>query len=519
MKKMRNTLLTLGVLVVALFIAACSDLNNTTTQTQNSVNSGITVSGSLSTGADRSATSSLASDTITWAVAAATMGETGGPNYDSAIFGSVSEDMTFTITLPEAGDYYFIAMGYVTAEQEGSSDTESVQVLQGITDILTVTAEGVSDLVITASPLTADEAGVTTGKIKLTIYDESSRISNIRVFEDDEDTASLDSTFSTPFTYNNENPSVGFHTYKFCFDDAVGNTLYTCREAVTVFCGLTTDSWVGNAPYFVQNEDGTARFVITEELLEKYDAEVVPDTKMMLYNNVDGYKYYLTDNAGQTITSDTHATVTTSSSANSFCFDGDGYYYVIAGKEEDVTYIKSNKPDFGSETLGNTIVPDSMRLYGDLGGLLTVDRLTNKLYMFDGSNSQIFQITKDDGEYAYDGTNYIPAKTFSFSEDSNREKINFEAVFTVYNGVAYFASVSEGGGNLVIAKLENAVAGDITGSKLVSLELGEMNLSSDATITDMLYQDGAVYMLLNDSSSYNDESSTYSRGAVIKYDT
>ena len=38
----------------------------------------------------------------------------------------------------------------------------------------------------------------------------------------------------------------------------------------------------------------------------------------------------------------------------------------------------------------------------------------------------------------------------------------------------------------------------ITGSKLVSLELGEMGLSSEATITDMLYQDGAVYMLLRD---------------------
>lgn len=255
------------------------------------------------------------------------------------------------------------------------------------------------------------------------------------------------------------------------------------------------------------------------------------DTDMMLYNvqydednSVDGYKYYLTDNAGQTITSDTQATVTTSSSANSFCFDGDGYYYVIAGKEEDATYIKSNKPDFGSETLGNTIVPDSMHLYGDLGGLLTVDRLTNKLYMFDGSNSEISQITKDDGEYAYDGTNYIPAKTFSFSEDSNCEKINWESVFTVYNGVVYFASVSEGV-NLVIADLENATAGEsegyynITGSKLVSLELGEMDLSSDAKITDMLYQDGAVYILLNDSRTSNDESEVYSRGAVIKYDT
>ena len=326
MEKMRNTLLTLGALVAALMTVACSDLNNTTTQTQNSANSGITVSGSLSAGAGRSATSSLASDTITWAVAAYTLNADGAPNEDSLVEGNVGENNSFEISLKEEGDYCFTAIGSVVdGEQE-------MQVLQGKTDIITVTADGVSDLVITASPLTADEVGVNTGKIKLTIYDESSRISNIRVFEDDEDTASFDSTFSTPFIYNNENPTAGVHIYKFCFDDAVGNTLYTCREAVTVFCGLTTDSWIGTAPYFVQNEDGTARFVITEELLEKYDAEVVPDTDMMLYNvqydednRVDGYKYYLTDNAGQTITSDTQATVTTSSSANSFCFDGDGY--------------------------------------------------------------------------------------------------------------------------------------------------------------------------------------------------
>ncbi len=528
MKKMRNTLLTLGVLVVALFIAACSDVNNTSAQNQNSANSGITVSGSLSAGAGRSATSSLASDTITWKVAAATMGETGGPNYDSAIFGSVSEDMTFTITLPEAGQYYFTAMGLVTVEREGSSDTESVQVLQGITDILTVTAEGCNDIVITAKPSSNEESG----KISLPISDESGKIANILIYEDGDNSPCFEKSFSGEVIFAHENPTAGVHIYKFCFEDEICNTLYTCREAVTVFGGLTTDTWVGSAPYFVQNEDGSARFVITEELLKKYDAEVVPDTDMMLYNvqydednSVVGYKYYLADTASQAITSDTPATVTTSSSENSFCFDGDGYYYVIAGKKESATYIKSNKPDFGSETLENTIVPDAMYLYGDLGNLLTVDRFTNILYMIDGSNSEVFQITKDDGEYAYDNTGYqayVPAKTFRFSEDSNSQIIR-ESVFTVYNGVAYFASVSEGV-NLVIAKLENATAGESegsynsTGSKLVSLELGEMNLSSDAKITDMLYQDGAVYMLLNDSSD-GENTTCYSRGAVIKYDT
>lgn len=325
-----------------------------------------------------------------------------------------------------------------------------------------------------------------------------------------------------------DNIFCGAQSVKLSFSDSVGNILYSCKEILNVYSGFTTNEWYGTAPYLANG-----KFTLTGSLIGLYGAEAVPDTDMMLYNvqydednSVNGCKYYLADTASQAITNDTPATVTTTSSDNSFCFDGDGYYYVIAGKGESATYIKSNKPDFGSETLGNTIVPDSMYLYGDLGGLLTVDRFTNILYMFDGTYCEISQITKDDGEYTYKEENhvYFPAKTFSFSEDSNSEKIR-ESVFTVYDGVAYFASVSEGG-NLVIADLENAVAGtteghySITGSKLVSLELGEMNLSSvsnEATITDILYQDGAVYMLLRDVAT-DTWSTIYSRGALIKYD-
>ena len=47
---------------------------------------------------------------------------------------------------------------------------------------------------------------------------------------------------------------------------------------------------------------------------------------------------------------------------------------------------------------------------------------------------------------------------------------------------------------------------------------GGMDMSADAIITDMLYQDGAVYLLVNDSIITNEEGEVYSRGALIKYD-
>ena len=464
------------------------------------------------------------------------MGETGGPN-DSAIFGSVSEDMTFTITLPEAGDYYFTAMGLVTVEREGSSDTESVQVLQGITDILTVTAEGVSDLVITASPLTADEVGVNTGKIKLTIYDESSRISNIRVFEDDEDTASLDSTFSTPFTYNNENPSVGFHTYKFCFDDAVGNTLYTCREAVTVFCGLTTDSWIGSAPYFVQNEDGTARFVITEELLKKYDAEVVPDTAIVVYNSTEtGYDYYPIESPSSEINS-LHKTSIADSPLN-FVFDANGNAYFVwygeQGSGADLPsgnhWIIVRQPANGSAPCLFHISSNSISSLGD--SLKLVADLKNSVLYAYYLNEMTMHLYRFPSVFGYECSDTSTTSSVTLADNEVESfEINFSSPQGFYHskiaingGVLYDLGSctvdSETKSMLVIYNFENADSDSLMSAvadKTVDLSttLSELGASS-ATITDMLYQDGAVYMLLRE---YSFDFSKRSRGAVLRYNT
>ena len=511
MKKMRNTLLTLGALVAALMTVACSDVNNTSAQTQNSANKGITVSGSLSAGADRSATSSLASDTITWAVAAYTLNADGAPNEDSLVEGNVYENNSFEIFLEEEGDYCFTAIGSVVdGEQE-------MKVLQGKTDNINVTAEGISNLVITASPLTADEVGVNTGKIKLTIYDESSRISNIRVFEDDEDTASLDSTFSTPFTYNNENPSVGFHTYKFCFEDEIGNTLYTCREAVTVFSSLTTDSWIGNAPYFVQNEDGSARFVITEELLKKYDAEVVPSTQTVLYSQYNaggttGYSYYLVESEDEEITENKDPTVTTTYSYNSFCFDAKGYFYAL---DTDAS-IKSSNTKITDERLSGV---------GNLSGI-TVDHATNILYAWYGMQSTFYIyklptfISQGNSE---DMVTISPNfDSTVFGSDNNGGMCYHDGELLVINNGKAYGFVSGGSPTLTNGKFyELDLTEETPAARLIDINEAIIDklsgVSESAKIADMLYQDGAVYILVREYDISG--SPNYSRGAVIKYDT
>lgn len=515
---MKNTKLCKSLLflwIVFLF-ASCAGLGETK-------DTKIIVSGNFSGNSNentaRTATSSF-SDSVKWTLEAYSIGADGKVDSASKVEGSVKSDLSFTIELPAVGKYQFRAIG----------KTESQQVFLGLVDE-NIAESGNDALLIPVSPCSEDD-----GKIRLSIKDQSSAsLKKLVVKEDGSEISTADFNETGLVELNIANLSCGVHRLILSFEDGKGNVLYSCHEAFNVFGGLTTDIWYGSAPYLTKDDSGSYQFIITSDLITKYGAEVLPDTDMMLYNvqydeynDVGGYKYYLADNAGQTITSDTQATVTTTSSENSFCFDGNGYYYVIAGKGGSATYIKSNKPDFGSKTLENTIVPGAMYLYGDLGEILTVDRFTNILYMFDGSNDEISQITKDDGEYVYKEENrvYFPAKTFSFSEDSNRGKIDGESVFTVYNGVAYFASLSEGV-NLVIADLENAIAGEtegyynITGSKLVSLVLGEMDLSSvsdEAAITDILYQDGAVYMLLRDVATADTWDKIYSRGALIKYD-
>ena len=253
-------------------------------------------------------------------------------------------------------------------------------------------------------------------------------------------------------------------------------------------------------------------------------------TDYLLYNYYKisydelGYKYYLAGIPNQPITD---AVATSSGNDNSFCFDGDGYYYILVGRQESATYIKSNRPGFGSNTLDNPFFPGAMYLYLDCGCLLTVDRLTNVLYMFDPDNSEINQVTKDDGTYTYDGSVYRCAKYFRLNGLSNM--LSHVNPFSVYNGVVYIPTTSNGG-TLLIADLKDASVGvsegyyDVSDFQSVSLGLENLGMNLDVKFTDILYQNGALYILLRDynidgaiDSGIGKNNPLYSRGAVICY--
>ena len=345
----------------------------------------------------------------------------------------------------------------------------------------------------------------------------------------------------------------GANSVNLSFNDSIGNTLYSCPEIINVYSGFTTDTWYGTAPYLAGG-----KFTLKASSLSSYGAEIVPSTQMVLYRNVkvsdDGDRridYYLTDDASMLITDDTAATVATAEGSPdfTFVFDSKGDVYTLAKRLGSASYIKSNNTDFGKETFGNGVLPNSMYLYGDNGGTLVMDRVNDVLYIYDDSSNTLTQIASDDGTYDYDGAAgiYYFAKTYSFSEDDNSNTMRNNSALTIVDKIAYFAATEEDYDEeieksiayikLVIADLNNATQGggtnsyEYTGSKLVSINLTEMGLSNHAEVNDILYQDGCIYMLVSDkyedfSAQLDDdfnptdviEGEIINRGTVVKYD-
>lgn len=506
----KNILLAFSALALAFMSAACSDINSPKEASQNSAGKAIVVNGSLSAGSGRSAISSYTSDTITWDVTACPMTEDGSPNTDNIVEATVNEDMSFSITFTKEGDYLFFAKGTI--------DGKSVLVGNEIANI----KDGTNTVTITViSPFEVE-----TGKISLAFTDatQDSQLATLSVYENAELVSTADFTDGSAH-FEMDESTAGLHIYKFCFDDQAGNTIYTCREAVTVFGGLTTDTWQGKSPYFVEDEDGSVRFEINDDLITGYDAERVPNTKIALYGPAGEYgslSYYLVDSSTETITDDTPATVETDMSGTSFVFDSKGYFYTFAKQGESSIFIKSTKPDFGSKTHDNTYCPGAMYLDVYYGSCMTIDRVNDFLYFLDTGSGAVVQITGDDGEYIFKSSNaYGFAKNYSFTNDEYGSIIQSANTFAIYDRVAYFGSrnYTDSTLHLVIADLKKAEPEDpedpdnyylVDGSKDIDLGASEMGLSSNARFVDMLYQDGCIYMLVK-------EASDGPIGALIRY--
>jgi hypothetical protein len=286
---------------------------------------------------------------------------------------------------------------------------------------------------------------------------------------------------------------------KISFEDEIGNTVYSCQEIINVYPGFTTSIWYGTSPAL---NNGT--FKVTKSMVTNYDPVIIPDTNYVLYNTTSGnYQYYLKDTPSASVS----GTEDMSASSSSFCFDADGTLYSLTENiDGDIVKTSNNKTFTLSESY--------------LTGIL-VDLKTNIFYTYK-ANQGTLNFTKypnlisggdTETSESYDSV-YVPGNDVVYETGGDE---NGKARMAIYNGIVYIiARMDQGFGDYVFGwyNLTSATNGTFD----LSYNSEAETLLSTGKITDILYQDGSVYMLLDGTKDEFFMDFKYSsRGAVLCY--
>ena len=147
------------------------------------------------------------------------------------------------------------------------------------------------------------------GRLSLLIYDDTERVSKVIYYGEPADSAI--NPEGTNYFENQKEAVFAFTdsgncaeisgtdiaaqvynvTFKFLDEDNV--LLYSCVEAISIYSGFTTDTWLGDGNHLVNTED-EVEFRITDELLSSYEhvniPETVSDAPIVLWNGIINQK-------------------------------------------------------------------------------------------------------------------------------------------------------------------------------------------------------------------------------------
>ena len=435
------------------------------------------------------------------------------------IYGTVQSDLSYSINITESGEWTVMAEYFASAKDVAStgallSGTQTVTVKNGAT-IVTVPS-------IVISPCSNSDS---LSSVSLYVVDQTGKVSyaSAKAVQGDEVVDSGDLYFNDSLlSINMTDIPTGVYDVSFTFCDSVGNTLYSCREAITVFSGFTTDTWYGNAGHFTTQNDST-RFVITDELLSTYGTQVVPSTDMVLYGRYsdNSYNYYLTNDAktpGDALTIDS---TTVASNTNSFCFNSQGVFYALIHGEATAT---------SGIYVSNGFSPAAFTFDNDNSFEAIACDMSNDMLYFKTGNT-FFKCSHDKlSSLSETKISYEISLDFSTYNTVVETLPLLFAIYAqkVYMPVLYYKNNERWELLLITADLSEAMFADgettkytltLTDSDVSVLDIPSFAESNSAAITDILYQDGAVYMLLREVSDSWSSDGVYSRGAVLKYDT
>ena len=487
----------------------------------------------------RTATSSFSVDGLSWEIRVYKIDE----KTDSEAYKTFKADSDgkFSVTLDGKGKYDFMALLMKDEVVCASGHAE-----------LTIVGPVLDQLKITIKPVEAGE-----GKINLEVSLDSSaaeKVNNVKVYfmgpvspETSDDMVKIDflnklmsGIYNKTFSVSSGKAQIvydnffsGSYLAKLSFDDAAGNTLYSCEQVINVYPGFTTDTWYGSS-----SPVSGGQLTVSNSMINDYGAEIVPNfDKLLLWkhaewnegNEMKGDFYYLVDE--NSIGSFTALTAPTrvveqeeldafkafaqsakfyskigkySSGFDTTCFDAEGNAYLVR--------VSDDAPDEGSgvestregwkfvsvsdlalteyEVIDFTIDLKNNVAYSLKGGDFDVICMYPNMISSNGANTEKEEITLGRGNInsfvVYDGKAYALCK----------ENDYIIRVFDTYDEEEIKPMIKEYSVNL------NEFFNDALGTPM---------------ITDMLYQDGRLYLLYKETFSWPSSATTIgNRGAVIE---
>lgn len=530
MKKM-NKIIAFGTGILLALLAGCSDLNDTKS-TSSEENSKYVVKGTLSMGsktgaapnafvssknAARTATASFADD-FEWKITA----NKGSTEYSPSNYDSGSE---FTFLFEEGGEYTIEA----TASKCGTviaSGSEKVTLSDASSVSVNITAEAKYSTVLGSVNLEMNFDKKAAERVKeVEVYwrghgemamltrdalgydreatmqseETAAAMQALDEWEEQYTDGALDKTIPVSngkATLSLDDIFCGAHTVEFIFCDSYGNTVYSCKEIVNVYSGFTTDTWYGSAPYI---KNGT--FNLTWDAISAYG---VAKDNTVLYSSTDGYR-------------NTNGDLILTADSTTFDFDLLGCVWAFTNwGTTDVEIVTDSL--VRSENLQVSTI--EMKMLSEL----KIDRSNDVLYTcFTESGSENTLILTKYDNLIKDGD----GETYTEYRITFTGYVNFSCQKVVINGDnVYVLGVFDNDGtneyylmtaDLTTASDDKIIETNTTGIAL-NLNTALPGLYGGSIIfTDMIYQEGYVYILASDNVNSLENDHYYnSRGAIIR---
>lgn len=482
----------------------------------------------------RTATSSFSVDGLSWEIRVYKIDE----KTDSEAYKTFKADSDgkFSVTLDGKGKYDFMALLMKDEVVCASGHAE-----------LTILGPVLDQLKITIKPVEAGE-----GKINLEVSLDSAaaeKVNNVKVYfmgpvspETSDDMIKMEflnklmsGIYNKTFPVSGgkarivyDNFFSGSYLAKLSFDDAAGNTLYSCEQVINVYPGFTTDTWYGSA------SDG--QLTVSNSMINGYGAEIVPNfDKLLLWkhtewnegNNMNGDFYYLIDeNSAGSFIAPTAPSSSEDPAFRDFLNSAVFYTKFMAGDSgsdftffdaEGNSYLLLFTSQIGGSGIYSTKDKEVWKFVSDSDLALTEYEVID--FTIDLKNNVAYSLKGGDFDVICRYPNMISSNGANTEKEEitlGRGNINS---FVVYDGKAY-ALCKE---NDYIIRVFDTYDEEPIKPMIKEYSVNLNDFFNDALgtpmITDMLYQDGRLYLLYKEAFSWSGSPSPTTignRGAVIE---